>query len=150
MPRMEGVTEADFYLVLARILATEVEDELGRLGVWCLKSSELGQKHTRSVDRNHVDRGPIYKATVIDRWPDNVHAFPKAELDRLIATWVRGMSIKLAFPGCLTTYHQELPQGVEAAALGASDNLYLRLVIAYSMFDDLKIIRIDVLASWSD
>lgn len=149
MHRMEGATEADFYLVLARVLATEVEDELGKLGVWCVKSSELGQKHTRSVDRNHADHGHIYKATVLDRWPDNYRDLPRDQLDRLIATWIRGMAMKLAFPGVLTTYHQELPQGVEAAALGASDNLYLRLVIAYSMFDDLKVIRIDTLASWS-
>lgn len=147
MHRMEGVTESDFYLVLARVIATEIEDELGKLGVWCIKSSELGHKHSRSLDRNQIDHGPIYKATVIDRWPEGI---PGHEFDRYIASWVRGMAIKLAFPGVLTTYHQELPRGVEAAALGASDNLYLRLVVAYSMFDDLKIIRLDVLASWRD
>jgi hypothetical protein len=135
---------------LARILANEVEAELEQRGIIVIRSEIEGRKPTREADHHFIDDKNLYQVTILARWPDHALSIPaKTFLEQHLKPWAVGMALKLARRGVLTTYPLDLPRAVEDAALGQSDNLVLRVVVDYSMFDDAQVIRIDALASWS-
>lgn len=135
---------------LARILANEVEVELEQRGIIVIRSEIEGRKPTREADHHFIDDKNLYQVTILDRWPEGAHQFPaKTFIEQHLKPWAVGMALKLARRGILTTYPLDLPRGVEHAVIGQSDNLVLRVVVDYSMFDDAQVIRIDALASWA-
>jgi hypothetical protein len=135
---------------LARILASEVELELEQRGIIVIRSEIEGRKPTREADHHFIDDKNLYQVTILDRWPDNAEKLKASVFLKLhLKPWAVGMALKLARRGILTTYPLELPRAVEHAVIGQSDNLVLRVVVDYSMFDDSQVIRIDALASWA-
>jgi hypothetical protein len=135
---------------LARILASEVEGELEQRGIIVIRSEIEGRKPTREADHHFLDDKNLYQVTILARWPDHVQSIPaKTFIEQHLRPWAVGLALKLARPGILTTYPLDLPRAVEHAVIGQSDNLVLRVVVDYSMFDDTQVIRIDALASWA-
>lgn len=136
---------------LANNLAYEVETELERRAIVAIRSEIEGRTPTREADRHYIDGKNLYKVTILDRWPDSPTRIPaKRFLERHLRPWAVGLALKLTRPGVLTTYPLDLPRGVSESCLGQSENLVLRAIVDYSMFDDSQVIRIDALASWSD
>jgi len=139
-----------FFQDVATLFAEIVEEDLESRGILLLRSEKEGLEPDRKVDRNLVEPLKLYQVTILDRWPEAAHLFPADEfLDRFLKRWVQGLVIKLARPGTLTTFPMRLPRGPEAACLGVADNFVMRAILDYSMFDDLKLIRVDVLAEWA-
>jgi len=150
MTSKAGEEGGGFLPRLATILANEVELELEQRGITVIRSEIEGRKPTREADRHFVDDKNLYQVTILDRWPGHAPSIPaKTFLEQHLKPWAVGLAIKLARRGVLTTYPLDLPRAVEDAAVGQSDNLVLRVVVDYSMFDDTQVIRIDALASWA-
>jgi len=131
-------------------MAKMVETELEERGITAIRSEIEGRKPTREADRHYIDDKNLYQVTILDRWPPNAPSMQaKTFLEQHLKPWSIGLALKLARRAILTTYPLDLPRAVEEAAVGQSDNLTLRVIVDYSMFDDTQVIRIDALASWA-
>ena len=146
----EPAPEADFFSLMANTLADAVEEDLKARRVPLLVSAESVQPY-RHVDRNVGGTPGVYQVTLLEAWPDTAPQLPAREFfQKYLRRWAINMGLKLARTGVLTTYPMAMPKGVEAKALGRSENLVLRCLLDYSMHDDLKVLRIDALASWDE
>ena len=146
-----GPTPGDsFFGSMANTLADLVEEDIKQRAIPLLVS-EQSVEPWRHVDRNVGGTPGVYQVTLLEAWPDTAPQLPAREfLYKYLHRWSINMGLKLARTGVLTTYPMPMPKGVEAKALGRSENLILRCLLDYSMHDDLKVLRIDALASWDE
>lgn len=141
---------SSFFQQVAQNLAEAVESDLKERKIPLLVSEEAVSP-ARHVDRNHAGTPGVYQVTLLEAWPDTAAQLPAREfLYKYMRRWAINMALKLARTGVLTTYPMAMPKGVEAKALGRAENLVLRCLLDYSMHDDLKVLRIDALASWDE
>jgi hypothetical protein len=140
----------DFFPAIANTLAEGVETELKERRIPLMTSPDPVEAW-RHVDRNIGGTPGVYQVTLLEAWPDSAPQMPAREfLYKYLRRWATNMALKLARTGVLTTYPMPLPKGVELAVLGQTDNLILRCIVDYSMHDDLKVLRVDALASWDE
>jgi hypothetical protein len=141
---------ADFFHWFANALADAVETDLKERKIPLLVSEEPVTP-ARHIDRNHAGTPGVYQVTLLEAWPNTAAQLPAKEfVYKYLRRWAINIGLKLARTGVLTTYPMPMPKMVEAKAQGRSENLVLRCLLDYSMHDDLKLLRIDALASWDE
>jgi hypothetical protein len=146
---MTGVAP-HFFDMMARTLADAVEDDLKSRKVPLLFSEETVEPF-RHIDRSPGGTPGVYQVTLLEAWPDSAPQLPAREFyQKYLRRWAINMGLKLARTGVLTTYPMPLPKGVEAKALGRSENLVLRCLLDYWINQDMHVLRIDALASWDE